>query len=104
MPQNIISQWIDYFETTARKREITQNMELNFKESRANKTIVKSYPYRCYLEVTNQCNLRCPMCGQSWFEGKRSYVAEPILNKIKELYPYLQEISVFGFGESLVDK
>jgi len=104
MPRNIVSQWIDYLETVARKREISNNLELNFKESRANKTMVKSYPHRCYLEITNQCNLRCPMCGQSWFEGKRTYISEPVLNKIKELFPYMQEISVFGFGESLVDK
>jgi radical SAM protein with 4Fe4S-binding SPASM domain len=104
MPQNIVSQWIEYFETVVRTREISRNKELNLTESHANQPVIKSFPNRCYLEVTNQCNLRCHMCGQSWFEGKRSYIPDEILEKVKELYPYMDEISVFGFGESLVDK
>jgi radical SAM protein with 4Fe4S-binding SPASM domain len=104
MPENIFTQWVRYMKTVFRAGDPAQNRELNYRESRSNKTSIKSYPHRCYLEITNQCNLRCPMCGQSWFEGKRSYIPDEVLAKIKEIYPYLQEINVFGFGESLVDK
>jgi len=104
MPENIFTQWVRYMETVFRAGDPAKNKELSHRESRDNKTSLKSYPHRCYLEITNQCNLRCPMCGQSWFEGKRSYIPDEVLAKIKEIYPYLQEINVFGFGESLVDK
>jgi len=105
MPENIFTQWVKYMESQfLKKPALPNNEELNFQESRGNQPVLKSWPTRCYLEITNQCNLRCSMCGQSWFEGKRTYIPDEVLAKVRELYPHLKEISVFGFGESLVDK
>ena len=104
MPQNIVSQWIRYMETSHRERRLHKNAELNYQESRANTPVLKSYPTRCYLEITDQCNLRCPMCGQNWFTYQRTFIPEEVLEKFKGLFPYLKDIAVFGFGESLVDK
>jgi radical SAM protein with 4Fe4S-binding SPASM domain len=104
MPENIVSQWINYMETVLKDGDSKNNKALLLKDSRANAPSTRAYPTRCYLEITNQCNLRCAMCGQSWFEGKRTYIPDEVLQKFRELYPYLEEVCVFGFGESLVDK
>jgi MoaA/NifB/PqqE/SkfB family radical SAM enzyme len=104
MPENIVAQWINYMESAFKGSNSKKNKALLLKDSRANTPSTRAYPTRCYLEITNQCNLRCSMCGQSWFEGKRTYITNEVLQKFRELYPYLEEVCVFGFGESLVDK
>ncbi|MDI6784542.1 MAG: radical SAM protein, partial [bacterium] len=99
--QNILNQSI-LWHSPERKRE--RNCRLNQQESRAQKTRVRSYPIRGYLETTNRCNLRCQMCGQSLFEGDRTDLSDEIIQKLRPLFPYFNELSIFGFGEALVDK
>ncbi|MCX7919854.1 MAG: radical SAM protein [bacterium] len=80
-----------------------QNRRRNYKESRKQSLRVRSYPIRGYLETTNRCNLRCQMCGQSFFEGERTDLSDEIIKKIQPLFPYFIELSIFGYGEALVD-
>jgi len=64
-----------------------------------------SHPVRGYIEVSNYCNLRCQMCGQSYLESKgdkRRHMAREVYEKIQEVLPYLDELTVSGFGESLL--
>ena len=100
-PQNIISQFLK-IRSLEQKKE--RNRLLYLKESRAQSIRVKAYPIRGYLETTNRCNLRCQMCGQSFFEGEKSDLSDEIIHRIRPLFPYFQELSIFGFGEALVDK
>jgi len=64
-----------------------------------------SFPIRGYLEITNFCNLRCPMCGQSYFEefaGRRQHLPRKAYSEIQKVLPYLDETVATGFGEALV--
>jgi MoaA/NifB/PqqE/SkfB family radical SAM enzyme len=90
------------FNSPEQRRE--RNRRLNEQESRKGILHARSFPLRCYLETTNHCNLRCQMCGQSFFEGERTDMPDEILHKIQPLFPLFQEISIFGFGEALLDK
>jgi MoaA/NifB/PqqE/SkfB family radical SAM enzyme len=59
-------------------------------------------PRICILEFTNQCNLRCSMCPQSFREWERSYAGEEILERARGLYPWLEVLDLTSFGESLL--
>jgi len=64
-----------------------------------------SFPIRGYIELSNYCNLRCQMCGQSYFDshgGKRLHMAREAYQEILKVLPYLDETTVTGFGESLL--
>lgn len=99
--QNIVHRILRY-NSPEQKRE--RNRRLNEQESRKGIEHVRSFPLRGYLETTNRCNLRCQMCGQSFFEGERTDLSDELLQKIKPLFPMFQELSIFGFGEALLDK
>jgi MoaA/NifB/PqqE/SkfB family radical SAM enzyme len=99
--QNIVHRILRYNSPEQRRK---RNRRLNERESRKGILCARSFPLRCYLETTNRCNLRCQMCGQSFFEGERSDMSDEILQKIKPLFPMFQEISIFGFGEALIDQ
>lgn len=81
------------------------NRLLNRLERDAGEIELLSYPIRGYLELTNYCNLRCPMCGQSYFEdfsGPRKHLSPDAFSEIEKVLPFLDELVVSGFGESLV--
>ncbi|MBN1516976.1 radical SAM protein [Candidatus Sumerlaeota bacterium] len=78
------------------------NRTLNNLEKRAKSVELKSYPWRVYFEPTNQCNLRCKMCGQSFYHGDRSTVPLDAFQRIQPTLKYVQELSLFGFGETLL--
>lgn len=78
------------------------NKLLNQVEFLLQRKSVSSMPTRAYLELTNACNLKCPICGQSMFEGKRSFFSDTLLPRIAEVFPYLDELCLAGFGETMV--
>lgn len=59
-------------------------------------------PRLCVLELTNRCNLRCPMCTHSIRDWKRSDAGEEILEKVRSLYPWLEILDLTSCGESLL--
>lgn len=63
---------------------------------------VKSYPTRVHLETNSFCNLKCPMCYIGQNEGKIPNVrlSDASMDKLKELYPFLEYIEIQG-GESI---
>lgn len=63
---------------------------------------VECLPWRANLELTNQCNLRCPMCPQSFLEFPREYTDEAILEHVRPLFPWLELVDLTGFGEPLL--
>ena len=77
------------------------NRQLNQIEQEQRTRIAYSYPYRLYLEMTRNCNLRCQICCQSLVEIPRPEIAPEIIDKVKLLIPYCELVAVYGFGESL---
>ena len=78
------------------------NRSLNALERLAKWPELRSYPTRCYFETTNRCNLRCPMCGQSFFEGDRQDMPREAIERLAPLFRFMDNVSIFGYGEALM--
>ena len=64
-----------------------------------------SWPVHMHIELTNYCNLRCPVCYVGNSELKRKPLAmDPVLFErlIDEVGPYLLTVSLFAWGEPLL--
>jgi len=61
-------------------------------------------PQSLQLEVTNACNLGCIECYRHTQKFKPGFITIDNFKKIIEQFPYLQAISLFGTGESLLHK
>lgn len=84
-------------------RELTQeqkeNTLLNKKEMEQNSVILKSYPQRLVLELTNACNLHCIMCGRDDFNFKLTTFDINILKNLESILNKVEEVTLFGWGE-----
>lgn len=84
-------------------RELTQkqieNTKLNQQEMDNCSTILKSYPQRLVLELTNACNLRCIMCGRDEAEFKPTVFKLDYLKKMEHILHIIEEVTLFGWGE-----
>lgn len=84
-------------------RELTQrqkdNTKLNKEEMDNKSTILKSYPQRLVLELTNACNLRCIMCGRDEAEFAPTVFKLDYLKKLEYLLNIVEEVTLFGWGE-----
>lgn len=78
------------------------NRKLNTLEKLAKTSRVLSYPVRCYCDVTTRCNLRCKMCGQSFFKGKTYTMPREAVERLSPVFKWCEEVNIFGFGESLL--
>jgi MoaA/NifB/PqqE/SkfB family radical SAM enzyme len=78
------------------------NRSLNRLEMLAKRPELHSYPLRCYFETTNRCNLRCRMCGQSFFRGERVDMPREAIAQIAPLFNFMDDVSIFGYGEALL--
>ncbi len=84
-------------------KNIILNSELNFQEYQADKTILESYPQYLIVELTRNCNLKCPMCRDSNKEFAGHKMSMEIFNKIdSELFDKAKMIDLRGWGESLI--
>ncbi len=65
----------------------------------------KSMPYTVTVDITNICNLKCPLCPT----GRKFYGRKPSYNKIKDLETFLDEVgkyliyaNLYNWGEPLL--
>lgn len=75
------------------------NSKLNLQELLEGKTVLKSYPRRIVLELTNACNLNCIMCGRNSAEFKKTFFNMDWLDRLKEVLEYTEEVTLMGWGE-----
>jgi len=61
-------------------------------------------PQRFTIEITKTCNLKCRMCGQSFEDLDKTDLDPAAIEKIENIFPYLYDLALHGFGESLVSK
>lgn len=79
------------------------NRRLNQLEMLAKWPEVLSNPIRCYFETTDRCNLRCRMCGQSFFpQGRPNDMPVEAIEIMRPLFEFMDEVSLFGYGEGLL--
>ncbi len=78
-------------------------MFLNYLEKKFNKQMVKSKPWKFFIEVSLSCNLRCITCGHntSNFGG---IMKDEIFEGIKPILSSAKVIHEVGYGEPLIDK
>ncbi|MBN1868168.1 radical SAM protein [Candidatus Sumerlaeota bacterium] len=78
------------------------NRRLNALEKKAKIERLRSYPVRLGIEITNQCNLRCPMCGQAGEKGPRFFLSLDDIATHEPVFEWLDEMHIYGYGEALL--
>ncbi|MBI3399370.1 MAG: SPASM domain-containing protein [Deltaproteobacteria bacterium] len=71
------------------------------------KEMVRGYPYEIIVDLTNICQLKCPLCatGAGLSAKKKGYMQFETFRKIiDELGPYALHIYLHNWGESLFHK
>ena len=69
------------------------------------RTEVRSYPFEIVLDITNRCNLRCPLCVTGQHKNERPYGAmafDDFRRLVDELAPYLFKARLHSWGEPLL--
>lgn len=67
--------------------------------------VIQGMPVTVSVELTNNCNLRCPECfsGSGRMTRSRGYMDISLFEKItRELRPYLYEMNLYFQGESML--
>lgn len=78
------------------------NSELNIKELESGETILKSYPRRLVLELTNACNLNCVMCGRNAADFKPTVFDMDIFRSFEPIMDSIEEVTLMGWGEPTI--
>ncbi|MFH1619385.1 MAG: radical SAM protein [bacterium] len=85
-----------------------ENKKLAWTEFSSGSLRLESRPFRASIEITRNCDLRCVMCAHSWepqyTQSRPEYDMTPeLFRKIAaELFPYLEQAHLQGFGESVI--
>ncbi|ABS33702.1 radical SAM protein [Clostridium botulinum] len=90
---------IDLFKSNNLNECQKSNSELNIKEIKENKTILKSYPRRLVFELTNACNLNCVMCGRNDAYFKPTIFDINWIDKFSNIMDKIEEVTLMGWGE-----
>lgn len=96
---------VDLFKVEAGPLELTelrrQNQELNIQEYERRETVLKSRPLALFIELTQNCNLRCPMCryGEK-YRPELNMPVEMYERVAEELFPSAYLVDLRGWGES----
>lgn len=61
-------------------------------------------PWRLQIEVTNYCNLDCIFCSRHEHDLQMGAITPDMYDAIGKLSEKVQEVALFGYGESLVSK
>jgi len=82
--------------------EQESNSNLNLLEIDEKKTILRSYPRRLVLELTNACNLNCIMCGRNVADFKPTVFDMDIFRSLEPLMDTVEEVTLMGWGEPTI--
>src|SRR5690349_6706086 len=80
-----------------------ENRRLNLREYSEGKTELISRPRYVLVELTQGCNLRCPMCRPEIVSTKgKSMSRERFWRIANELFSTAEMVDLRGWGESLI--
>ncbi|MFI5572427.1 radical SAM protein [Streptomyces sp. NPDC051740] len=86
------------FELTDRRRD---NQALNLEEYQQGAVKLRSRPLALFVELTENCNLKCPMCRFGEKYDPALNMDEQMFDRLAdELFPYAHLVDVRGWGES----
>lgn len=81
------------------------NEFLKYSDLIRKRTQIRCYPSKIQIESTDLCNARCIMCSHAYSSGSGVDLFETgILEKIKDIYPFLKEVVLHGNGEPFLKK
>ena len=78
------------------------NLQMKLKREK-----VVGYPTYLYADITNVCNLKCPLCatGSGASGGQKGMMSLEMFKKIvDEIGKYLVKIHLYNWGEPLLNK
>ncbi len=91
---------LDLLPDLAAARRINRELLL-FERSRRLTRLV-GRPVRMYLELTDVCNLKCPMCTQTIFRSDKRHLALETVEALRPAFRYIEELTFAGCGETFV--
>ncbi len=109
-----MSQWIKKFSCNAsgalEGQDLTKFMEkwwnkfLDFENNGKNKTKINSFPRKILLELTNNCNLNCVMCGigKNGYDPSRDLPIDLLYSLSENVLKNTELIRLNGLGESTI--
>ncbi|MCF6473396.1 radical SAM protein [Nonomuraea sp. MG754425] len=81
----------------------TSNRRKNIEEFESRSTCLESLPQVIFVELTENCNLSCPMCRSSGpFRRDRNMSDELFTRVAEELFPTAEIVDLRGWGESTI--
>ncbi|WP_017593082.1 radical SAM protein [Nocardiopsis potens] len=81
------------------------NRELNIREFESGATALESLPRVLFVELTENCNLSCPMCRASGPFDRSKNMDPRLFERVAgELFPTAEIVDLRGWGESTVLK
>lgn len=87
-------------------KELTErqlyNSNLNLQEIDDEAVILKSYPRRLVLELTNACNLNCVMCGRNAADFKPTVFDMDVFHSLEPIMNDIEEVTLMGWGEPTI--
>ncbi len=85
--------------------EKKSNRAVSITEYEQGKIVLKSRPRAIFVELTQNCNLHCPMCRKRLaYDPKKNMSFELFKLIADELFPYAELVDLRGYGESTVLK
>ncbi|MEU4160896.1 radical SAM protein [Actinoplanes sp. NPDC026670] len=98
----LLSAPVHPFELTQQRRE---NQALNIEEYENGSVELRSRPLSLFIELTQNCNLSCPMCRFGEKYDPALNMDEEMFDRLAdELFPYAHLVDVRGWGESTMLK
>ena len=81
-----------------------KNTVLNSLEYEQRKSVLKSHPSRVYIDPTNICNLRCPLCptGQGLMPSQGKMPLDTFRSILDILGKYVGWVGLYNWGEPLL--
>lgn len=88
------------FQDTPERR---RNRALNAAEFRASRTELDSRPLALFVELTQNCNLECPMCRSAQrYDARFNLSLDTFRDLAAELFPTAHVVDLRGWGESMM--
>lgn len=64
--------------------------------------VLKAFPIKLQVELTNSCNFNCKTCARHWYPLKTGFMDEKLIGKVKRIIPKIDELVLFGYGEPIL--
>jgi radical SAM protein with 4Fe4S-binding SPASM domain len=80
---------------------LSRNNELSISEFESGKIVLDSLPRMIFVELSENCNLRCPMCRSAYTNSAEQNMKWELYQRIAdELFPTAEVVDLRGWGES----